>query len=75
MLHEEIETIGHFGYFPQSYELFSSWMPEVISNVKQKYDDLHAKIKNAHAAVERRLKVFVRHGSGPTKDGKPRSTL
>ncbi|KAM0134011.1 hypothetical protein ACHAP3_005727 [Botrytis cinerea] len=69
MLHEEIETTGHIGYFPQSYKLFSSWMPEVgKSHVQKDYDDLHAKIKNAHAAVERRLQVFVKDGSRPTVD-------
>ncbi|KAF5869266.1 uncharacterized protein Bfra_011074 [Botrytis fragariae] len=69
MLIEEIETTGHIGYFPQSYKLFSSWMPEVgNSHARKDYDDLHAKIKNAHAAVERRLEIFVKDGSRPTVD-------
>ncbi|QSZ31572.1 hypothetical protein DSL72_001139 [Monilinia vaccinii-corymbosi] len=69
MLHEEIETTRYFGYFPQSYELFSSWMPEVgKAHVQQDYDDLRTKIINAHAAVERRLEVFVKDGSRPTID-------
>ncbi|KAF7946552.1 hypothetical protein EAE96_009549 [Botrytis aclada] len=69
MLIEEIETTGHIEYFPQSYKLFSSWMPEVgQSHARKDYDDLHAKIENAHAAVERRLEIFVKDGSRPTVD-------
>ncbi|TGO35743.1 hypothetical protein BHYA_0147g00080 [Botrytis hyacinthi] len=69
MLIEEIETTGYIGYFPQSYKLFSSWMPEVgKSHARKDYDDLHAKIKSAHAAVERRLGIFVKDGSRPTVD-------
>ncbi|KAF7882751.1 uncharacterized protein EAF02_006114 [Botrytis sinoallii] len=69
MLIEEIEATGHNGYFPESYKLFSSWMPEVgKSHARKDYDELHAKIKQAHAAVERRLEIFVKDGSRPTVD-------
>lgn len=44
-------------------------MPEVEkAHIKQDYDDLRAKISNGHAAVERRLEIFVKDGSRPTSD-------
>ncbi|ESZ92579.1 hypothetical protein SBOR_7039 [Sclerotinia borealis F-4128] len=69
ILIDEIETTGHSGYFPQSYKLFLSWMPDVESAHVQKHvDDLHARIADAHAAVQRRLIICINDHSSPTSD-------